>query len=250
MIKEGFKMYRLLHSDELLQKYCLTEGVVCECCEFHFTMDVLGFYFNVEHGQIEDHLIGMIDRYSHSPIRGFVYNAYCKDCKKFISTYEIRDLNDEYDMELAYHITAILLPRQLEFAQKRLEAYEDIAYKIDSDDLEGLEEDLRNNREYFEDLFSGLKDAGSFKELLVDEEFDIDEYLLVYQDEVYRLENTVYSINIGDESFNFTLDGEKLPVDICPNCKNKVKGFDFFDLESCPNCGGKHIIHRIGANYD
>lgn len=243
-------MCRLLHSDELLQKYHLTEGVECECCEFHFTNDVLGFYFNVEHGQIEDHLIGMIDRYSYSPIRGFVYNAYCKDCNKFISTYEIRNLNDEYDMELAYYITAILLPRQLEFAQKRLEAYEHISYKIDSDDLEGLEENLRNNREYFEDLFSGLKDAGSFKELLVDEEFDIDEYLMAYQNEVYRLENTVYSINTGDEKYNLTLDGEKVPVDVCPNCKNSVKEFESFALESCPNCGSKHLLYRIGANYD
>ena len=153
-------------------------------------------------------------------------------------------------MELAYYITAILLPRQLEFAQKRLEAYEHISYKIDSDDLEGLEEDLRNNREYFEDLFSGLKDAGSFKELLVDEEFDIDEYLMAYQNEVYRLENTVYSINTGDEKYNLTLDGEKVPVDVCPNCKNSVKKFESLALESCPNCGSNHLLYRIGANYD
>ena len=88
-------MCRLLHSDELLQKYRLTGGVDCEDCGFSFTEDVLGFYFNTEHGQIEDHLIGMIDWYSYSPIRGFVRNEYCKNCNKFISTYYIRNLNDE-----------------------------------------------------------------------------------------------------------------------------------------------------------
>ena len=71
-------MCRLLHSDELLQKYHLTGGVECDDCEFSFIEDVLGFYFNTEHGQIEDHLIGMIDRYSYSPIRGYVHSAYCK----------------------------------------------------------------------------------------------------------------------------------------------------------------------------
>ncbi|MBQ3472792.1 MAG: hypothetical protein IJH35_01785 [Methanobrevibacter sp.] len=248
-------MYRLLHSDELLQKYSLTSGIVCEDCGFGFTEDVLGFYFNTEHGQIEEHLIVMLSGNIDSPIKGVAYNSYCKECNKFISTYRIENLNDEYDMEAAYYLTRLLLPRQLDFASKRLEIYKSIAGMIKAGDLEDLEKDLRVNRRYYEDLFSGLEGAESFKELLFDEDFpdealDIDEYVYVYEKEVYRLKNTVYSINIGDESFNFTLDGEKLPVDICPNCKNKVKGFDFFDLESCPNCGGKHIIHRIGANYD
>ena len=46
-------MYRLLHSDELLQKYHLTEGVECDDCEFSFTEDVLGFYFNTEHDKLK-----------------------------------------------------------------------------------------------------------------------------------------------------------------------------------------------------
>ena len=69
----------LLHSDELLQKYHLTGGVECDDCDFNLTEDILGFYFNTEHGQIEDHLIGMMDWYSDSPITGYVYNAYCKN---------------------------------------------------------------------------------------------------------------------------------------------------------------------------
>ena len=88
-------MYRLLHSDELLQKYHLTGSVECDDCEFSFIEDVLGFYFNTEHGQIEDYLIGMIDRYSYSPIRGYVHSEYCKNCNKFISVDSIKALNDE-----------------------------------------------------------------------------------------------------------------------------------------------------------
>ena len=161
-------MDRLLHSDELLQKYRLTGGVECADCDFSFIIDGLGFYFNTEHGQIEDHLIGMIDRYSDSPIRGYVHNSYCKNCKKFISTYHIESLNEEYDMEAAYYLTRLLLPRQLDFVSERLEKYKQITEKIKSNDLEYLETELKHNRKYFEDYFSGLERVDSFKELIDD----------------------------------------------------------------------------------
>ena len=243
-------MCRLLHSDELLQKYRLTGGVDCEDCGFSFTEDVLGFYFNTEHGQIEDHLIGMIDWYSYSPIRGFVRNEYCKNCNKFISTYYIRNLNDEYDMEAAYYLTRLLLPRQLDFVSERLEKYKEIAEKIKSHDLEYLETELKHNRKYFEDYFSSLERVDSFKELIDDEEFDIDEYVEVYEKELFRLKNTAYLINTGDENYNISLDGKQIPKDHCPNCNNAVKEFDFSDFDTCPNCGGEHMLIRIGADYD
>ena len=59
------------------------------------------------------------------------------------------------------------------------------------------------------DYSSGLKRIKSFKELLEDEEFDIDEYVSVYEKEQFRLKNTIYLINTGDESYDFSLDGEK-----------------------------------------
>lgn len=243
-------MERFTHSDELLEKYHLTGGVECADCDFNFTEDVLGFYFNTEHGQIEDYLIGMIDRYSYSPIRGFVRNEYCKNCKKFISTYHIESLNEEYDMEAAYYLTRLLLPRQLDFVGKRLEEYKLIAEKIKAKDLRYLDTVLNNNRRYCEDYFSGLKRADSFKELLDDEEFDINEYVEVYQKEFFRLENTIYLINTGDENYNFTLDGKQVPKNHCPNCNNEFDEFNFDDYELCPNCGGKHMLYRIAADYD
>ena len=243
-------MDRLLHSDELLQKYRLTGGVECADCGFSFIIDGLGFYFNTEHGQIEDHLIGMIDRYSDSPIRGYVHNSYCKNCKKFISTYHIESLNEEYDMEAAYYLTRLLLPRQLDFVSERLEKYKQITEKIKSNDLEYLETELKHNRKYFEDYFSGLERVDSFKELIDDEEFDIDEYVEVYEKELFRLKNTVYLINTGDENYNISLDGKQIPKDHCPNCNNAVKEFDFSDFDTCPNCGGEHMLIRIGADYD
>ena len=252
-------MYRLLHSDELLQKYHLTGGVECDDCEFSFTEDVLGFYFNTEHGQIEDHLIGMIDRYSYSPIRGYVHSAYCKNCNKFISVYSIKALNDEYDMEAAYYLTRLLLPRQLDFVNKRLETYKNIAEKIKANDLEDLEQVLWQDREYLEDYFSSLKEVDyssglkrikSFKELLEDEEFDIDEYVSVYEKEQFRLKNTIYLINTGDESYDFSLDGEKVPKWHCPECNDAFEEFKYSDYQSCPECGGKHMLLRIAACYD
>ena len=243
-------MYRLSHSMALLDKYSLTYGVECADCGFGFTQDFLFFYFDTRDGQIEDQLYGMLSRDIDSPIKGFVNNAYCKNCNKFISTYSIDTLNDEYDMEAAYYLTRLLLPRQLDFTSKRLEIYKSIAEKIKANDLNGLEKGYWIGGYYLENLFPPLYRVGSFKELLDDEDFDVDRYVYIYEKEVYRLKNTVYSINIGDESYNFTLDGEKLPIDICPNCKKKVECFDFSQLESCPNCGGKNILHRIGAEYD
>ena len=240
----------LLHSDELLQKYRLTGGVDCDDCEFSLTDDVLGFYFNTEHGQIEDHLIGMIDWYSDSPIKGFVHSSYCKNCNRFISTYYIKSLNDEYDMEAGYYLTRLLLPRQLDFVSERLEKYKEIAEKIKSNDLEYLETELKHNRKYFEDYFTALERVDSFKELIDDDEFDIDEYVEVYEKEFFRLKNTTYLINTGDENYNFTLDGKQVPKNHCPNCNNAVKEFNFSDFDKCPNCGGAHMLFRIGADYD
>ena len=243
-------MHRLLHSDELLQKYRLTGGVDCEDCDFSFTEDVLGFYFNTEHGQIEDHLIGMIDWYSYSPIRGFVRNEYCKNCNKFISTYYIKSLNDGYDMEAAYYLTRLLLPRQLDFVSERLEKYKEMAEKIKANDLEYLETELKHHRTILEDYFSSLKEVDSFKELLDDEEFDIDEYVEAYEKELFRLKNTVYLINTGDKKFNLSLDGKQVPEYHCPNCNDAVEEFNYGEYESCPNCGGEHMLFRIGADYD
>ena len=240
----------LLHSDELLQKHHLTEGVECDDCKFSLIDDVLGFYFNTEHGQIEDYLICMIDWYSDSPIKGFVHSSYCKNCNRFISTYYIKSLNDEYDMEAAYYLTRLLLPRQLDFVSERLEKYKEIAEKIKSNDLEYLETELKHNRKYFEDYFTGLERVDSFKELIDDDEFDIDEYVEVYEKEFFRLKNTVYLINTGDKNYNLTLDGKQVPEYHCPNCNNAVKEFKFSEYESCPNCGGEHMLFRIGADYD
>ena len=243
-------MDELLHSDELLQKYHLTEGVECDDCKFSLTDDVLGFYLNTEHGQIEDYLIGMIDWYSDSPIKGFVHSSYCKNCNRFISTYYIKSLNDEYDMEAAYYLTRLLLPRQLDFVSKRLEEYKQIAEKIKANDLEYLETRLKQDRRYFEDYFSGLKRVDNFKELLDDEEFDIDEYVEAYEKELFRLKNTVYLINTGDKKFNLSLDGKQVLEYHCPNCNDAVEEFNYGEYESCPNCGGEHMLFRIGADYD
>ena len=81
--------------------------------------------------------------------------------------------------------------------------------------MEDLEQVLWQDREYLEDYFSSLKEVDyssglkrikSFKELLEDEEFDIDEYVSVYEKEQFRLKNTIYLINTGDESYDFSLD--------------------------------------------
>ena len=125
-----------------------------------------------------------------------------------------------------------------------------IAEKIKSNDLEYLETELKHNRKYFEDYFTGFEKVDSFKELIDDDEFDIDEYVEVYEKEFFRLKNTVYLINTGYENYNLTLDGKQVPKNHCPNCNNAVKEFNFSDFDKCPNCGGARMLFRIGADYD
>ena len=173
--------------------------------------------------------------------------TYCENCNKHIHNYTIEELNGDYDMEAAYYLLRLLLPRKLDFTRKRLEMYESIAEKIKAKDLKGLEKDLEINRRYYENLIPELK-HDSFKGLVnEDDDFDINNYIEVYKKELDRLNNTVFTINTGDDEYNLTLDGEKMPKDICPNCKNAVKEIKF---DSCPKCGGKHILFRIGADYD
>ena len=235
---------------ELMQIYSLTGGFECEDCGFNFIEDPLYFYLDLEHGQIIDALFGMLSSEIDSPIKGWVQKTYCRNCNKHIWYYRIEELNGDYDMEAAYYLLRLLLPRKLDFTIKRLEAYKSIAQKIKSKDLEELEKDLRINRKYYQDLIPELE-YGNFHELIDDEEFDIDEYLKVYEMELDRLKNTIYSINLGDEKYNFTLDGEEIAKDICPDCKNTVQEFKFdTSNDKCPRCGGKHILFRIGCNYD
>ena len=119
---------------------------------------------------------------------------------------------------------------------------------IDNTKLEELMKDPEKEGELIEEL----KKSQLFLPVIYPENsFDIDEYLKVYEMELDRLKNTIYSINLGDEKYNFTLDGEEIAKDICPDCKNTVQEFKFDTLdEKCPRCGGKHILFRIGCNYD
>ena len=235
---------------ELMQIYSLTEGCECEDCDFNFIADSLYFYLDLEHGQIIDALFVMLSSKIDSPIKGWVHKTYCSNCNKYVYKYSIEELNGDYDMEAAYYLTRILLPRKVDFISKRLEIYESITEKIKANDLDDLEKDLRIRRKYYEDLIPKLEHS-DFNDLVNDDdEFDIDNYVEVYKLELNRLKNTVYSIDIGDETFNFTLDGEKIAKDICPNCKNDLKEFEDHTFDSCPKCGGKHMLFRLGADYD
>ena len=236
---------------ELMQIYSLTEGFECEDCGFNFIEDPLYFYLDLEHGQIIDALFGKLSLELDSPIKGWVHMTYCENCNKHIRNYTIEELNGDYDMEAAYYLLRLLLPRKLDFTRKRLEIYESIAEKIKAKDLEGLEKDLEINRRYYEDLIPELE-HDSLKGLVnEDNDFDINNYIEVYKAELDRLNNTVFTINTGDDEYNLTLDGEKMPKDICPNCKNAVNNIKLNHIpDSCPKCGGKHILFRPGACYD
>ena len=236
---------------ELMQIYSLTGGIECEDCGFNFIEDPLYFYLDLEHGQIIDALFITISLELDSPIKGWLHMTYCENCNKHIHNYTIEALNEDYDMEAAYCLLRLLLPRKLDFTRKRLEAYESIAEKIKAKDLDGLEKDLEINRGYYEDLIPELE-HDSFKGLVnEDEDFDINRYVEVHKMELDRLNNTVFTVNMGDENYNFTLDGEKVPKGICPNCKNAANEIRLNHIpDSCPRCGGKHILFRIGACYD
>ena len=236
---------------ELMQIYSLTEGFECEDCGFNFIEDPLYFYLDLEHGQIIDALFVRLSLKLDSPIKGWVHKTYCENCNNHIHNYTIEELNGDYDMEAAYYLLRLLLPRKLDFTRKRLEMYESIAEKIKANDLEDLEKDLKINRRYYEDMIPELK-HDSFNGLVnEDDDFDINRYVEVYKTELDRLNNTVFTINTCDDEYNLTLDGEKMPKDICPNCKNAIKKIKLNHIpDSCPKCGGKHILFSLGACYD
>lgn len=234
-----------------MQIYRLTGGFECEDCGFSFIEDPLYFYLDLENGQIIDALFGMLSSKIDSPIKGWVHKTYCSNCNKHIYNYAIEELNDEYDMEAAYYLLRLLLPKQVDFVSKRLAIYKSIAEKIKANDLDDLEKDLRTRREYYEDLIPEL-DHDDFNGIVNEnEDFDIDSYIEAYGKELGRLQNTFYTINIGDENNSFTLDGEKVTNEICPNCEKEVPQFDSMNSDDgCPNCGGNNILFRIAANYD
>ena len=239
------------HASELMGIYSLTGGFECGDCGFIFIEDPLYFYLDLRNGQIINALFGMLSSKIDSPIKGWVHKTYCSNCNKHIYNYSIEKLNDKYDMEAAYYLLRLLLPKQADFVKKRLLIYQSIAEKIKSNNLDELEKDLRIRRKYYEDLIPEL-DHDDFNGIVNEnEDFDIDNYVEAYEKELDRLQNTVYTVRIGDESHSFTLDGEKFANEICPNCKNEIPQFDSLNFEDgCPNCGGKNILLRFGANYD
>ena len=102
---------------ELMQIYSLTGGFECEDCGFNFIEDPLYFYLNLEHGQIIDALFVMLSSKIDSPIKGWVHKKYCSNCNKHIYNYSIESLNGDYDMEAAYYLLRLLLPRKLDFTK-------------------------------------------------------------------------------------------------------------------------------------
>ena len=106
---------------ELMQIYSLTEGFECEDCGFNFIEDPLYFYLDLEHGQIIDALFGKLSLELDSPIKGRVHMTYCENCNKHIHNYTIEELNGDYDMEAAYYLLRLLLPRKLDFARKQIQ---------------------------------------------------------------------------------------------------------------------------------
>ena len=205
----------------------------CEDCGFEFEQDYLHFYLNLKTGQIEEFMLLMltVGLDDNSPIKGYVLKTYCGHCNKYIYTYWLESLEEPYDMETAYLLTRLLLPRKLGYAKYRLRKYEKIDKRVKANQFEYLEDQYKHLKEYYEDLFEELKWGRNFRDI------DVGRHIRDAENEVGRLENTVFSIKLDDGDYNFTMDGERLPKDICPNCKNKVYEIDYSN--PCPKCGGK-----------
>ena len=204
----------------------------CEDCGFVFEQDYLNFYLNLESGQIEEYMLlfstANLDR--NSPITGDVYKTYCGKCNKLIKTYHISSCDKQYDFEAAYYLLRLLIPKKIDFLNEKIGNYEYLGERIKNNDFDYLKDFIEENNIYFDELYY-IEDKKDVRDI------DIEDHINSSKEELDLLKNTVFSINLGDETYNINLNGEKLAKDICPNCKSVVNEIN--GLNPCPKCGGK-----------
>ena len=171
-----------------------------------------------------------VDMDRNSPLRGTISKTYCGNCNKYINTYEIKSLSENYDMEAAYYLLRLLLPKKLDYAQKKVQIYKDLGQIIKNGDLVKINDFINSYEDFLEEI-------GPIETLDEIEDMDIEYYLGDSIEDLERLKSTVFSIHLPNAEYNINLNGEKLSKDICPNCKSTVYEINFEN--PCPKCGGE-----------
>lgn len=204
----------------------------CKDCGFEFEQDYLNFFLNLKTGQIEDFMVLMftvgMDR--NSPLTGIISKTYCGNCNKYIRTYEIEYLSENYDVEAAYYLLRLLLPKKLDNAKEKVRILKKFDKIVKKQDLDLINNFINSYGDYLENICP----IETLDEI---EDMDIEYYLEDSIEDLERLKSTVFSIHLPNAEYNINLKGEKLSKDICPNCKSTVYEINYEN--PCPKCGGE-----------
>ena len=204
----------------------------CKDCGFVFEQDHLNFYLNLKNGQIEDFMILMftvgLDR--NSPLKGTISKTYCGTCNKYVNIYEIESLSEHYDIEAAYYLLRILLPKKIDYAKEKVQVLNELDQIVKKQDLDLINNFINSNENYLEFI-------GPIETLDDIEDMDIEFYLEDSIEELEFLKSTVFSIHLPNTDYNINLNGEMLSKDTCPNCKSTIYEIDYEN--PCPKCGGE-----------
>ncbi|WP_325192782.1 hypothetical protein [Methanobrevibacter ruminantium] len=214
----------------------------CENCGFEFVQDYLNFYLNLKTGQIEDFMILMftVDLDWNSPLKGDISTTYCGNCDKYINIYEIKSLSDNYDSEAAYYLLRLLLPKKIDHAKEKVQIYKKLEEIIKERNLEKI----NNFIKYNDYILNEIEPIETLEDI---EYLDVEYYKEASIEELERIENTVYLVHLPNTDYNLDLNGEKVSMDVCPNCKSKIHEID--SEHPCPKCGGE-ILPSISMMMD
>lgn len=159
----------------------------CKDCGFYFEQDYLNFYLNLKTGEIEDFMILMLtvglDR--NSPLKGTISKTYCGNCNKYINIYEIGFLSENYDLEAAYNLLRILLPKKIDNAKEKVQICKELNQIVKKQDLDLINNFINSNMDYLEYIepIETLEDI---------EYMDIEYSLQEAIEELERMKNTVF----------------------------------------------------------
>lgn len=213
----------------------------CKKCESRFIDHDQIFYLDSRTNKIkiEDKVSMAIKESESSPLVGNLIETYCGNCNKKIFIYEIDPFESTYGACVSLNILRESLRFQYNYLQEEYSKSRELNDLIN----EGLETDIYEfileNEIYFYELIEELIDYnGKFENLKIKLNKKIkylDYYINIFSNSI-----TVVSIIYG--SYFFTLDGERLKKDSCPECLHQISYIS--EDEKCPVCGGELIIEE------
>ncbi len=207
------------------------ETFKCLVCRSEFHNDSLLFFYDENTEQITEYNLTMFSssKYSSSndksPIRGYINESYCGECKLAVKIYSIDANGLKYGREKAFKTLEKSLKNRAEYL--KMEFYHK------------LEEKKQLNDNLIE-----FKEKGNMGDFIVDDTNTIQKELdlmLLYRS-YERCKNSLFLIRFTDDEMEKKRSVFiKYPVVNCPKCGKEVL-YHFAPLYPCPKCNGRLIL--------